>query len=143
MLNLFLATLAASVTVLFGLFTFINALHIRYYYLYSPKTVNIVIFSPSVDLWVWIVSLLFIVFETVLMRALRVRFPRWSILPFLSLLASLALFPFNDGIAQLLAVPLGLIVVGLLLYYGDGYLVARREEAVTLTLLCITVPLII
>jgi len=144
LLNFFLATLATTVTVLFGLFKLINLLDIRFYLLYSPKTVNTVIFSPTADLSIWVVSLLLAVLEMLLMKALRdVNFPRWTILPFLLLLASLAVFSVNDRIAYFLAVPAGLAIAGLSTYYGDGYLVAGRKEAASFTLSCATGLLIL
>jgi hypothetical protein len=144
LLNFFLATLATAVTVLFGLFKLINLLNIRFYLLYSPKTVNIVIFSPTVDLSIWVVSLLLAVLEMLPMKALRdVSFPRWTPLPFLLLLASLAVFQANDRIAYFLAVPAGLAIAGLSTYYGDGYLVAGRKEAASFTLLCVAGLLIL
>jgi hypothetical protein len=144
MLNFFLATLGTAVTVLFGLFKLINLLNIRFYLLYSPKTVNIVIFSPTVDLSIWVVSLLLAVLEMLLMKALRdVSFPRWTPLPFLLLLASLAVFQVNDRIAYFLAVPAGLAIAGLSTYYGNGYLVAGRKEAASFTLSCVTGLLIL
>jgi hypothetical protein len=144
LLNFFLATLATAVTVLFGLFKLINLLDIRFYLLYSPKTVNIVIFSPTVDLSIWVVSLLLAVLEMLLVKALRdVSFPRWTILPFLLLAASLAVFQVNDSIAYFLAVPAALAIAGLSIYYGDGYLVAGRKEAASFTLSCVTGLLIL
>ncbi|MGA2308611.1 MAG: hypothetical protein ABSG57_03555 [Candidatus Bathyarchaeia archaeon] len=144
LLNFFLASLATAVTVLFGLFKLINLLDIRFYLLYSPNTVNIVIFSPTVDLSIWVVSLLLAVLEMLLMKALRdVSFPRWTILPFLFLAASLAVFQVNDGIAYFLAVPAGLAIAGLSTYFGDGYLVAGRKEAASFTLSCVTGLLIL
>jgi len=144
LLNFFLATLATTVTVLFGLFKFINLLDIRFYLLYSPETVNIVIFSPATDLSIWIVSLLLAVLEMLLMKALRdISFPRWIILPFSLLLASLAVFQVNDRIAYFIAVPASLAIVGLSTYYGDGYLVAGRKEAASLTLSCVAGLLIL
>jgi hypothetical protein len=143
-LNFFLATLATAVTVLFGLFKFINLLDIRFYLLYSAKTVNIVIFSPTVDLSIWAVSLLLTVLEMLMMKALRdVSFPRWTILPFVALLASLAVFQVNDSIAYFLAVPAGLAIAVLSTYYGDGYLVAGRKEAASFTLSCVAGMLIL
>lgn len=135
LLNFFLATLATAVIFLFGLFKLINLLDIRFYLLYSPKTVNIVIFSPTTDLSIWIISLLLSVLEMLLVKALRdVRFPRWTILPFLLLIGSLALFQINDKMAYFLAIPAGFAIAFLSAYYCDGYLVAGRKEAASTTL---------
>ncbi|MGD0159082.1 MAG: hypothetical protein ABSB89_02160 [Candidatus Bathyarchaeia archaeon] len=144
LLNFFLATLATAVTFLFGLFKLINLLDIRFYLLYSPMTVNIVIFSPTVDLSIWVVSLLVAVLEMLLVNALRdVSVPRWTILPFLLLVASLAVFQVNGSIAYFLAVPAGLAIAGLSTYYGNGYLLAGRKEAAALTLSSVTGLLIL
>jgi hypothetical protein len=138
LLNFFLATLAGAVTILFGFFKLINLLGIRFYFLYSPKTVNIVISSPIVDVSIWVISLLIVVLEMLVVKALRdVNYPRWTAFPFLLLAASLAVFQFNDVIAYLLAVPAGLAIAGISTYYGDGFLLAGRKEAVSFTLSCV------
>jgi len=143
-LNFFLVTLATSVNVILGSLKFINLLDIKFYYFYSPKVVNIVIFSPSTDLWIWSVSLFFIILEIFSMKMLcDANFPRWTIVPCLLSLVSLPVFLINDRIASFFAVPLGFIIVGLSTYYGNGYLVTRREEAATLTLMCNTGLLIL
>jgi hypothetical protein len=64
--NLFLVSFATSLNFLLGLVKFINILDIQYYYFYSPKTINIVVFSPEIDLWIWIVSFILIISETLL-----------------------------------------------------------------------------
>src|SRR5271157_995095 len=144
LLNFFLATLATAATVLFGLFKLINLLDIRFYLLYSPKTVNIVIFSPTIDLSIWVVSLLLVVLEMLLVKALSdVSIPRWTILPFFLLAFSLAVFQLNDTIAYFLAIPAGLAIAGLSTYYGDGYLFAGRKEATSITLSLIASLLIV
>jgi hypothetical protein len=141
-LNFFVSTLATTLNVFFGLLKFINLLGIKYYYNYSPKVVDIVVFSPTVDSWIWIFSLLVILLETVLMKKLRgLKYPRWTILPFLFLLGSIAAFPFNNGLA-LLAIPLGFAMTGLSIYYGKDCLVARKEAA-SLILLCVVGSLIL
>jgi len=120
---------------LFGLFKLVNLLDIRFYLLYSPKTVNIVIFSPAADLSIWIVSLLLAVLEMLLVKALcDVSFPRWTILPFLFLLCSLAVFQINDKMGYFLAIPAGFAIAIISTYYCDGYLVAGRKEAASTTL---------
>ncbi len=144
LLNFFLATMATAVTVLFGLFKLINLLDIRFYLLYSPKTVNIVVFSPTADLSIWIVSLLLAVLEMLLVKALRdFSFPRWTILPFLLLLASLAVFQVNEGIAYFLAISAGLAIAVLSTYYCNGYLVTGRKEAASIILSCVAGLLIL
>jgi hypothetical protein len=70
---------AAAINVLFGMIKLINLLGVEFNYFYSPRVINIVIFTPSVDLWVWAVSLLFTLSVMLLKTALhRVRFPRWQ-----------------------------------------------------------------
>ena len=136
-LNFFLIIAAASANVLFGLLKFVNLLHIVSYYGYNPLVIDVAIFSPTVDLWIWGSSVLFILLEAFLMSTLhKASFPRWTLFPFLLSIASLAVFPFNGGIAYL-TIPLGFIIVGLSIYYGNGYLVTRRKEALSLMLTCI------
>jgi hypothetical protein len=143
-LNFFLAISGATLNVLFGSFKLINLLNIRFYYLYSPQTINIVIFSPAVDWAIWVFSLLLVVFELLFVKIRQnVCFPRWTIWPFLILLGSLAVFLVNDTAAYLLIVPIGLFITSLSLYYGNGYLVVGREEAVELTLSCTAALLIL
>lgn len=143
MLNFVLITLATSVNAFLGLLKFINLLNITFYYRNIPKVVNVAIFSPTVDLWIWSVSLLFIVLVTFLMKTLgSLSFPRWTFLPFLFSPVSLAVLLVNDRIAYF-AIPLGFMIVGLSIYYGNGYLVTRREKAFSLTLMCITGLLIL
>lgn len=139
LIRFFLTTLATSVNVLFGFLKFTNALEIKFYHFYSPKIISIMIFSPSIDFWIWIVSLLFIILDMLLIKTFKRNpsLPHWTILPCLFSLASLAIFPFNDRIAYLFTTPLGFMVAGLLIYYGDGYLVTSRKEAASLTLVCI------
>lgn len=128
--------IAVSINILFGLVRLINVLGIMFNYFYSPKVIDIVIFSASIDLWIWGASLLFIVLAMLLNGVLRnLRFPRWLILLYLFLLVSLAAFLINDQVASVLAVPLGFVVVGLSVYFGDGFLLAKRAEAALLTLI--------
>jgi len=142
--NFFLCTLASSLSVLFGLFKFIYALDIRFYYSYSPQVVNIAVFSPSIDFWMWIVSFLFIILEMFLTKTLfNPRIPPWTVLPLFFSLASFAIFLISDRVAYLLAVPLVCLTIGLLIYYGNGYLVTGREEAASLLLVCIAGLLIL
>ena len=139
MLNFFLITLATSVNVFFGFLRFVNLLGIRFYYLYSPKVINIVVFSPAIDLWMWGASFSFIMLEILLLKTFyNSSFPRWTILLIVFQLASLAFLLINDTIACFFAIPLGFMIVGLLIYYGNGYFVATREEAASLALVCIT-----
>jgi hypothetical protein len=143
-ISFFTAALASSVNVLFGLIKLANLMEIRFYYYYSPKVVNITILSPSTDFWVWMVSLLFTLGTVILIKILRRKsLPRWTMLPFLLTLVSLAIFTVNETTAYLFTIPLGFIMTGILIYYGNDHLVTNREEAASLTLIFITSVLIL
>lgn len=143
-LNFFLAILGATLNLVFGFFKLINLLNIRFYYFYFPQTINIIIFSPAIDWAIWVFSLLLIAFEMLFVKIRQdLCLPRWTILPFLMLLGSLAVFFVNDTAAYLLIVPIGLFITSLSIYYGNGYFLVGREEAVELTLSCIAALLIL
>ena len=132
-LNFSSIILAVSINILFGLVKLINLLSIRFYYFYSSNVINIVFFSSSIDLWIWGVSLLFIVLDMFLMKILfHLNFPRWIIFPYLLSLASLVFFLIDYRIASIFTAPLGFIVVGLSVFFGNGFLVAKREEVALL-----------
>jgi hypothetical protein len=133
-LNYYLIVLATSVNVLLGLVEFVNLVGIRFYYFYSSQIVNIVFFSPAIDLWIWSVTLLFIVADIFLMKELcGLSFPRWTILPCSLALVSFAILALNP-LAAFFAIPLGFVLVGIWIYYGNGLLVARRDETILLIL---------
>lgn len=137
-MNFYLTTLSMSVNALFGLLKFANALEIRFYYFYSPRIINVTIFSPTIDFWIWTISLAFTAAELILGAHRNPSIPRWTVLPCLSAILSLAVFLINTRSGYLLAVPLGFAVVSLSIYYGNGHLIAGREERAFLTLVCIT-----
>jgi hypothetical protein len=126
---------AISVNILFGSVRLINLLNITFNYFYSPKIIDIVIFSPSADLWIWAASLLFTLSAMLLIKTLNhLRFPHWLILLYPFLLAALAVFMIDDRIASVFAVPLGFMVVGLSSLFGNVFLPAQKAEAGSLTL---------
>jgi hypothetical protein len=136
--NFFLCTLATSLNVLFGFFKFADALNIRFFYYYSPRVIDIVVFSNSIDFWIWISSFVLIMLEIILVKTKFNRsIPRWAALECFFSVASFAVFLVNDTLAYLVAVPLGFITVGLLIYYGNGYRFSSREEAASLTMICV------
>lgn len=136
--DLFLISFVTSINFLLGLVKFINILDIQYYYFYSPKTINIVIFSPEIDLWIWIVSLIFIILETLLIKTLRNRrVPTWATVPLALSLVSISLLLFNERLTFFFAIPLSFVVLTLSTYYVGGHLATSRIEAASLTLMCI------
>jgi hypothetical protein len=134
---------AVAINILFGLVKLIDLLGIEFNYFYSPKVIDIVIFSSSVDLWIWAVSLLFIMLTILWKRIFhKFSFPRWTIPIYGFWLASLAVFLVDYRIALLLAIPLGLLVVSLSVFFVDGFLAAKRLEASSLVLMGIVGMLI-
>jgi len=126
--------LAVSINILFGFVRLINLLSIRFNYFYSPKVIDIVIFSSSTDPWIWGASLLFIISAIFLIKTLyHLDFPRWLSLPYFLLLASLLVFLIDDRTASVFAVPLGFMVVGSSIHFGKGFLHAKTEQAALLT----------
>jgi hypothetical protein len=137
-IDLFLVSFAASVNFLLGFVKFINILDIQYYYFYSPKTINIVIFSPELDLWIWIVSLIFIISETLLIQTLgKLRVPWWTMVPNALSLVLISLLLFNERMISFFAIPLSFVVLTLSIYYVGGHLATSRIEAASLTLMYI------
>ncbi|NWG09039.1 MAG: hypothetical protein HXX80_01785 [Nitrososphaerales archaeon] len=127
--------LAISINILFGLVKLINLLNIEFYYFYSTNVIDIVIFSPLIDLLIWFISLLFITAEILLMAVLHHRkFPIWMLLIYSLLIASLMAFLINDRIALLLAIPLGFTTVGLSVFYYKGFSLVKRVEGALLIL---------
>jgi hypothetical protein len=121
---------AVSINILFGSVKLINLLSVRFNYFYSPKVIDIVIFSSSVDLWIWAASLLFVVLAMFLNKPLnQLGFPRWLTFLYILLLASLAVFPTNVRIASVFAVPLGFMVVGLSVHFGKVFPLAKKGIA--------------
>jgi hypothetical protein len=142
--NYFLCILATSLNVLFGFFKFADALNIIFYYRYSPRVINIVVFSNSIDFRIWIFTFVLIVLEMFLVKTkFNPSIPRWAALQCFFSIASFAVFLVNDTLAYFIAVPLGFITVGLLIYYGNGYHFSSREEAASLTSICIAGLLIL
>jgi len=143
MLNYFLITLASSVNAFFGFIKLVNLLGIRFYYFYSHEIVDIVIFSPSLDLWVWSVTLLVMIVEMFLLNTLLdLNFPRWTILPGLLSFVSLAGIIVNNDIGLVFAIPLGFVVLGLSIHYGNGYLYSDKEKSTVSILACVAAFLI-
>ena len=107
-LNYFFMILATSTFVLFGFFQFINLWGIRFFYVYTPKIVDLIVFSPGLDSWIWASSLLIVVIEVLVVRALGVfRVSRWAILLSIFVLLALGLFLFNAWWGIFFGVPLG------------------------------------
>lgn len=137
-IDLYLIYFSTSLNFLLGLVKLINILDIQYYYFYSPKTINIVIFSPEIDLWIWIVSLIFIISETLLIQTMhKFSVPRWTLVPIALSLVSISLLLFNVRMAFFFAIPLSFVELTLSTYYVGGHLATSRIEAVSLTLMCI------
>ena len=132
--NCLLLTLVSSVNVFFGFVAFVNLLGVRFYDFYSAKVINIVIFSQSLDLAIWIISFIVIILEVFALSFLRKSLPRWvswfSLLSFTVGLVSVV----DAGWGVLFGVPLGFAVVGLLVFFGFGYMV-RRGLGVSFVLL--------
>ncbi len=120
-----LITLASSVNVFFGFVQLANLLGIKYYYFYSPKIIDIVIFSPVLDLAVWIVSFVVIVSVVLALSFLRKSLPRWISWFCLLTLAVALVSTVSLTLGVLLGVPLGFAVVGALIYFGFGCMLKR------------------
>lgn len=133
-LSILSIALAVSVNTLFGSLRLINLLNIAFNYNYVPEVINIVIFSPFADLWIWAFSLLFTVLAILLTKTLNhLSFPRWLIFPYSLLFASLVVFLIDVRIATVFAVPLGFIVVGLSALFGNVFRPFRRADWVLIT----------
>jgi len=123
--NFFLLTLSSSVNVFFGFIELVNLLDVRFYDFYSIKVIHFVIFSPALDLEIWLVSLIVIVLEVFALRYLRKSLPLWvswfSLLSVVVCLVSVV----DAWWGVLFGVPLGFAVVGLVLFFGSDCNVRR------------------
>ncbi|MDQ1280684.1 MAG: hypothetical protein QG670_1947, partial [Thermoproteota archaeon] len=110
--------LASILNLFFGFFRFLNFLGIRYIYSYAPRIVSVTIFSSSVDLWVWAVSLVVLVLQVLFLVALRGRrFSRWLVLPCALVLFLFSILGVESEAASLFAVPMGFALVILSEYF--------------------------
>ncbi len=132
--NFLLITLASAINILFGFVELVNLLGIKFYYFYSPKVVNIVFFSPVLDLAVWIVSFAVVVLVVLALSFWNKSLPRWvggfCLFGFLFSLVSMV----NVAVGVLFGVSLGFLVVGVLSYFGFGSIL-RRGLGVSLLVL--------
>lgn len=141
-LGFFSLNIVIAINILFGTFKLISLLHIQFYYFYSPRTIDIAIFSPNIDLWIWAASLLLIASTVLLKRKLsHLNLPRWTIMLNLLSLASLTLFLFDNQLALSTAVPLALITVVSSAFLADD-LFLEKERAALLVLASIITMLI-
>lgn len=132
--NYLLITLASAVNVLFGFVQLVNLAGVKFYYFYSPKVVNIVFFSPALDLVIWIASLVVIASVVLELNFLTKSLPRW-ISGFCLLALAVALVSLvSVTLGVLFGVSLGFAVVGVLLYFGFGCTL-KRGLGVSLLLL--------
>ncbi len=132
-LNYVFMILVTSICLLFGMVQFINLLGIKFFYDYSPKIIDLIIFTPAADFWIWAISLLIIVSEILLARVLKVfSQSRWTILLCSFLLLSLSIFLFNAWWGIFLSAPIGIATAALSLYYGFGATSKRNTFAIVL-----------
>jgi hypothetical protein len=131
--------IVTAINILFGTFKLINLLQIEFYYFYSPRTIDIAIFSPIIDLWIWAASLLLITSTVFLKRKLsHLNLPRWTILLNLLSLASLTLFLFDNQLASTLAVPLGFLTVISSAFLADDLFLEKERAALLISASVIT-----
>ena len=126
---------AAVLNLLFGFFKLLNLLQIRYFLFYSPKIVDIVIFSQEVDFWIWAISLFTIVTIVLVFYLLPggATDGRLLILCFATI-ASFSVFMISASVATVLAVPLGFLL--LFFFVNRGFLGGvERFNVAILTLL--------
>ena len=124
----------ASINIFFGFLRIIDALSIKYFYLYSPKVIDATVFSSNIDSWILLGSLIFLLFETLRMNLLRVsNFPRWTVWPCLLGFGAIPAFLVNSEFWAFLAAPLGIAVASLSLWHGFCSL-SRRKKAIYLVL---------
>ena len=126
-LKLCTLVLGATLSLFFGFLKLVNLLGIKYLYFYSPKIVSIVIFSPIVDLWVWVVSLFVLAVGALLLMAFRGSLFRWLALLCLLALSSFALLLVNGEAAIFVGVPLGFALVGLSGYFLHDDVKGRKR----------------
>ena len=124
-INFLLIALASSVNVFFGFLKLVDLLGLRFYYFYSSKVVNIVIFSSALDWAIWVTSFIIILLEVVALSFLRKSLPRWVSWLCLFVLAVVLISFVDARLAVLFGVPLSLAIVGVLTYFGMGYTVRR------------------
>jgi hypothetical protein len=137
--NLTLAVIvsAFAANVLFGAFRLINLINIRFQYFYVPKVIKISIFSHIIDSYVWVASLIAIVFTPILIiRMNRSNFPSWLLWPNLATLASLPIFLINETAATLICVPLGFLIIATTTYYSFRES-GKRLQIVNWIIICI------
>ncbi len=132
-LNYLFMILVTSTCLILGTFQFINLLGIKFFYDYSPKIINLIIFTPAVDSWIWASSLLIIICEVILSRALRIfSLSRWPVIFSLFLIFSLFIYLFNAWWGIFLSAPIGIATAVLSLYYGFGATSKPKTFAIVL-----------
>ena len=124
-INFLIIALASSVNVFFGFLKLLDLLGVRFYYFYSAKVVNIVIFSASLDWSIWLISSIIILSEIFALIFFRKSLPRWIFGLCLFEVAAVSISLIDAMWAVLFGVFLGFVVVGVLVYFGFGYTLRR------------------
>jgi hypothetical protein len=136
-LNFLIAVIAASLSLTFGFFKLANLLNITFNYQYSAQTINITIFSSTIDWAIWILSTLIVAFEIPIIKIEKdIKLPTWVITPALVLVVSVVAYLVSQPAAYLLAVLSGLSITALSIYFCDGYLLSSRKEVAEIVLSC-------
>ncbi len=129
-LSFAIVLIAYATNILFGAFRIIDLLKIRFQYFYLPKVISISIFSPTVDSYIWIASLIVVIIAPVLIaRISQCKTPNWLFWPNLATLATLPFFFINETAATLITAPLGFLAIATTIYYGLGFSI-RRSQAI-------------
>ena len=136
-LSFVMIVLAYAKNVLFGAFRLINLINLRFQYFYLPKIINISILSPTIDSYIWIVSLVAIILTPVLITKMsQHNIPSWLFWPNFATLASLPIFFVNETAATLITGPLGFLSILINGYYGCGFS-QKRLRIISWVLICI------
>lgn len=93
LLSPYLFLLCMAVNVFFGALMVINWLKIEFYQYYSPRIIRLIIFSPAIDWWIWISSLILaFTIPYVMIKTSGIAIPKPVILSHLTLPLSLIFY---------------------------------------------------
>lgn len=89
----YLFLLVEAVNGFFGALTIVNWLKLEFYQYYSPKIIRLIIFSPAIDWWIWISSLILtFTIPYVMLKTSGIAIPKPVILSHLTLFLSLIFY---------------------------------------------------
>ncbi len=92
-----------------------------------PKIINVTVFSPAVDFWIWAVSLVLVICGCLATKLYRpMSLPKWVLLPCVATLAAMPAFLADVWLASLLIAPLGIVAVSSAAYTEFGLGRGRR-----------------